>query len=257
MKKIISTTLLLTSFSLVGCEGIHNKFWDNRVVSPEPIASTTNSSFSVPETNIIQKTRDGEPKVATIRSMIQGDLKCYVSILDQGGIKQELGATFDICAQGEKFLSKKVNLTYETVKVNDCESNEPCGKTKEESLITKMDISPNAATQRNKIPDVVTFTNGQWTIAIGGQNSWDGMNNTGNLTYYGCNSGGRCIRLRGGKVNCREGECTIVWKNSDRDYVVKGRMNFKNGHHSVSPSTLIVRQNNKVIATAQGLRPLN
>lgn len=258
MKQIISTTLLLSSFSLASCNGLHNKIWSN-TVNPEPIAPITDSPL--PETNLLPKTdiiktADGKPKVATIKSMIQGDIKCYVVLMDEEGIKQELAAISDICTQGEKLLSKKVNLTYETVKINDCQSNESCGKTKNESLIAKMDVLGNAATKTSNSPDIVTLKNGKWIVTISGRNSWNGVNNTGNLTYYGCSSGGRCIKLRGGKVNCHQGECTITWKNGNQDYIVKGKMNSESGEAFVSPSTLIIRESNKVIATAEGLRPL-
>lgn len=258
MKQVISTTLLLSSFSLASCDGLHNKIWSN-TVNPEPIAPITNSPL--PNTNLspkidIIKTADGKPKVATIKSMIQGDVKCYVVVEDEGGLKQELPAISNVCAEGEEFLSKKVNLTYETVNINDCQSNEPCGKTEDESLIAKMDVLGNAATNTNDSPDIVTLKNGKWIVTIGGLNSWNGVNGTGNLTYYGCSSGGKCIKLRGGKVNCQQGECTITWKNGNQDYIVKGKMNSENDEAFVSPSTLIVRESNKVIATAEGLRPL-
>ena len=261
MKKIISTALLMTSFSLTSCEGLHNQIWSN-TVDPDLMDSRTDNpdraqAKTPAKTNILQKTVDGKPRVATIKSMIQGDLKCYVILVDEQGVNQELGANFDICAQGEKFLSKKVNLTYDTVKVNDCQSNEPCGKTKDESLIVKMDALGSASTISNNYPDIVTLTNGTWTITIGDRNSWDGVNNTGNLTYYGCKSGGKCIKLRGGKVTCRAGECTIAWKNGNQDYIVKGGITTKNPEASMSPSTLIVRQGDTVIATAEGLQPLN
>ena len=259
MKKIISTALLFTSFFLASCHGIHNQIWRNTLNSPMDSSKNRpvpGKAHALPNTNILQKTADGKPKVATIKSMIQGDLKCYVSVVNEQGAKQELGAISDICAQGENFLSKKVSLSYETVKVNDCQSNEPCGKTKDESLITKMDILDSAATKSKNSPDIVTLTNGKWIITISGQNSWNGVNDTGNLTYYGCSSGSRCIKLRGGKVNCRQGECTITWKNGNQDYIVKGKMTTENVEASVSPSTLIIRQSNKIIAKAEGLRPL-
>ena len=266
MKKIISTALLMTSFSLASCEGLHNQIWSNTVEADQIDSMMDNpdrAQAKTPvKTNSPQKTADEKPKIATIKSLIKGDLKCYVVLVDEQSANQELGATFDVCAEGEKFLSTKVNLTYDTVKVNDCQSNEPCEKTKDESLIVKIDPLNSASTKPNKTKpnnyaDIVTLTNGKWTITIGDRNSWDGVNGTGNLTYYGCSSGGKCIKLRGGQVNCQEGECTIAWKNGNQDYIVKGGITAKNGEGSMSPSTLIVLQGNTVIATAEGLQPLN
>lgn len=261
MKKIISMTLLLTSFSLASCEGIHNKIWSNNL-NPEPIGYTRDSpsaaTASTPNhINITEETADGKPKFAVIKSMIQGDSKCYVVLVDGKGVDRELGATSDICTQGEKFLSKKVNLTYETFKVDDCQGNEPCEQTKNESLIVQMDVLDSTSTAHNNSPDVVTLTNGKWIVTIGDRNSWNGVNGTGNLTYYGCNSGGKCIKLRGGKVNCSQGECTITWRNGNQDYTVKGKITPGNREAFMSPSTLIIRQSNQVIARAEGLRPLN
>ena len=261
MKKIISTALLITSFSSVSCDGIQADISSN-TVEPETMNSLMGNPKQIKvnsplKTDSIQKTANGEPKVATIKNMIQGDLKCYVILVDEQGVKQEVDANFDICAQSEKFLSKKVNLAYDTVKVNDCQSNEPCGKTKDESLIVKMDVLGTTSTTPKNSPDIVTLSNGTWTITLGNRNSWNGANGTGNLIYYGCKSGGKCIKLRGGKVTCRQGECTTVWKNGNQDYIVKSGITTGNGKASVSPSTLIIRQSDQVIATAEGLKPLN
>ena len=261
MKKIISTALLITSFSIASCGRIQTNISSN-TVEPETMNSTMGKSEQIkvntlPKTNSIQETAITKPKVATIKNMIQGDLKCYVILVDEQGVKQNIDAISDICTQSEKFLSKKVNLAYDTVKVNDCQSNEACGKTKDESLIVKMDVLGSASKAPQNSPDIVTLTNGNWTITVGNRNSWKGANGTGNLIYYGCKSGGKCIKLRGGKVTCRQGECTTVWKNGNQDYIVKSGITTGNGEASVSPSTLIIRQNDKVIATAEGLTPLN
>ena len=72
--------------------------------------------------------------------MVNGDLMCYVTLVDENNIEHEVGATFEICENPDRFLNQKVRLSYERVPVNDCESAEPCGKTRIESLITKMEI---------------------------------------------------------------------------------------------------------------------
>jgi len=81
------------------------------------------------------------PTVATVKSMVNGDISCYVTLVDQKGKKyQEVPADFEICALEKTFLNKKVRLTYGKARVNDCQSAEPCGKTRIETLITKMKI---------------------------------------------------------------------------------------------------------------------
>lgn len=72
--------------------------------------------------------------------MVNGDLMCYVTLVDENNIAHEVGATFEICENPDRFLNQKVRLSYERVPVNDCESAEPCGKTRIESLITNMQI---------------------------------------------------------------------------------------------------------------------
>ena len=81
------------------------------------------------------------PTVATVKSMVNGDLMCYVNLVDQKGKQyNSVGASFEICAKEKRFLNKKVQLSYSPASVNDCQSAEPCGKSRIETLITKMKI---------------------------------------------------------------------------------------------------------------------
>lgn len=87
-----------------------------------------------------QNKPDKKPTIGTVKSMVMGDLMCYVDLVDNKGIKYNLGASFDFCAREKTFLNKKVRLSYRRVSVNDCQSAEPCGKHRFESLITKMKV---------------------------------------------------------------------------------------------------------------------
>lgn len=83
-----------------------------------------------------------QPQVATVKKMVDGDLMCYVTLVDQRGVKHEsVGATFEVCAKKKMYLNKKVNLVYRQVSVNDCRSAEPCGKTRRQSLIVQMKLA--------------------------------------------------------------------------------------------------------------------
>ena len=62
---------------------------------------------------------------------------CYVDLVDVRGKKYNLGADFEICNQ-TKLVNKQVKVTYKKGNVNDCQSAEPCGKTRIENLIVKM-----------------------------------------------------------------------------------------------------------------------
>ena len=81
------------------------------------------------------------PSIAKVTAMTNGDISCYVDLVDQKGKKYvQVPATFEICAKEKTFLNKKVSLTYNKGSVMDCQSAEPCGKSKIIILITKMKI---------------------------------------------------------------------------------------------------------------------
>jgi hypothetical protein len=51
-----------------------------------------------------------------------------------------------------------------------------------------------------------TISNGEWIITTDNHDSWTGVNNTGNISYKGCDVKGKCIELTGGKVFCRDAQ---------------------------------------------------
>ena len=77
------------------------------------------------------------PTSGKVLKLTNGDLMCYVDLVDARGKKHNLGADFDICNQ-TKLIDKQVKVTYKKDNVNDCQSAEPCGKTRVENLIVKM-----------------------------------------------------------------------------------------------------------------------
>lgn len=81
------------------------------------------------------------PSIAKVTGINQGDLACYVDLVDDNGRKYEgIYATFEICEQPESFLNEKVKLSYREERFNDCESDQPCGKTKLITAITEMQL---------------------------------------------------------------------------------------------------------------------
>ena len=115
--------------------------------------------------------RDGskKPKLGIVKELVNGDLMCYVTLVDKKGIEHNVGASFDICADEKKFVNKKVRAVYEIQSVNDCESAEPCGKTRKESIITKMEVVSEGAEEKSpssnsKSGKSQTLSNGEWTI---------------------------------------------------------------------------------------------
>jgi hypothetical protein len=77
------------------------------------------------------------PTIGKVMKLTSGDLMCYVDLVDAAGKKHTLGADFSICDRSE-FLNKQVRLTYKKIKVSDCQSAEPCGKSKLKNAIVKM-----------------------------------------------------------------------------------------------------------------------
>jgi hypothetical protein len=77
------------------------------------------------------------PSIAKVTGLNQGDLACYVNLVDDEGRTYEVLAHFEIC-QKTSLLNKKVKLTYKREEFNDCQSEEPCGKTQKQLAIVKM-----------------------------------------------------------------------------------------------------------------------
>jgi hypothetical protein len=80
------------------------------------------------------------PRTGTVLKMTNGDISCYIELRDVGGKIHTLSADFNVCEKPDKFLNRRVKLTYERAKVNDCESAEPCGKTRWETLVVRLKL---------------------------------------------------------------------------------------------------------------------
>jgi hypothetical protein len=98
---------------------------------------TTSLLYSLPiAANNLTKNQ-AFPTSGKVLKLTSGDLMCYVDLVDTAGKKYTLGADFSICDRSE-FLNKRVRLTYKKIKVSDCQSAEPCGKSKLKNAIVKM-----------------------------------------------------------------------------------------------------------------------
>lgn len=104
------------------------------------IEATNKKSHSQAKSDESETSATAQPQIGTVKEMVNGDLKCYVTLVDEKGTEHNLGATFEVCEKPETYLNKKVSLTYKIESVSDCQSAEPCGKTKKESLISQMEI---------------------------------------------------------------------------------------------------------------------
>ncbi|WP_310487812.1 hypothetical protein [Chamaesiphon sp. VAR_69_metabat_338] len=77
------------------------------------------------------------PTTGRVLKLTNGDLMCYVDLLDTRGKKHTLGADFAICDRPQ-FVDRLVSLTYRMVQINHCQGNDRCGKTIAKNLIVKM-----------------------------------------------------------------------------------------------------------------------
>ncbi|MBK1987756.1 hypothetical protein A0J48_009435 [Sphaerospermopsis aphanizomenoides BCCUSP55] len=297
MQKLIPTiSLILSCISLVSCSNSPNSTTQetstNTVAQSQPQTSpesegkteipvqTESTSQTVSNTRkknqTTRKKLPKQPQIGTVKELVNGDLLCYVTLVDEKGKESQVGASFEICAEESKFLNKKVRAVYTIESVNDCQSAEPCGKTRQESIITKMEVvdeKTSSKPENSKSASVIvgneivsgeiakeqtpsannktqTISNGEWTITTGNHDSWTGVNNTGDISYKGCDAKGKCIELSGGKVSCRDGRCVTGWTNGDFNYILEQPIT-EDGN---ADSTLIVRKGETEILKATGLK---
>jgi hypothetical protein len=164
-KTIFTTTLLFCSILIVSCgESVNSASQDNKVnqantATANQVNSKSTSTKQLDDIESINKSSNltsnqntsiknnksneidnNNPIFGTIKDMQNGDLKCYVTVVNRDGkLYEGVGAIFEIC-KPDKYVNKKVKMSYELEDVNDCQSSEPCGKTIKEWLITKIEI---------------------------------------------------------------------------------------------------------------------
>jgi hypothetical protein len=256
-KLIVTMAIAIGLIGMTSCVKSENDAPQEAQSNPvEPVKSQDlgNSPASpvVKADNTKQASRE-QPSIGTVKNLVNGDLMCYVTLVDENKIEHEVGADFEVCVNQNTFLNQKVRVFYELVSINDCESAEPCGKSRKESIITKMEII--GQNNPSNLGNSQTISNGEWTITIGNTDSWSGVNGTGNLSYRGCDSKGKCINLTGGQVTCRNGICITGWRNGDYSYSLEQPMdNPDRSRQSESSTTLTVRQGSNVILKATGFK---
>ncbi|MFQ4145430.1 hypothetical protein [Chlorogloeopsis sp. ULAP02] len=149
MKKLISTIAIASSLILISsCDNPQNNTsTETQKDTITQVKKDTPQSNSVKTTtanqdnaNTTKPASSKQPTVGTVKSIQNGDLLCYVSLVDENGKEHNVGADFEMCAQEKTFLNQKVRIYYEIASVSDCQSAEPCGKSRQESIITKMEI---------------------------------------------------------------------------------------------------------------------
>lgn len=213
--------------------------------TPQPGASQPQPVAQAPKEDVT----DLEPEVGIIKRIQTGDLMCYITFTDEQGRARTVGATFELCEQPQQHLNQRRRLVYGVRNVNDCTSNEPCGKTRRTNLVIRLD--PVESKDGGAGADTNVLRNGEWTITVGNSNSWSGVNGTGNLTYRGCNTKGECIDLSGGTITCRDGICATTWRNGSYTYTLSSQITEAPTN---APSTLTIAKNGQVIQRITNLK---
>ncbi|MBF2064504.1 MAG: hypothetical protein IGS39_08795 [Calothrix sp. C42_A2020_038] len=122
----MSTTKNILNLSLVG-------------FSISVLAASTIGFFYSP--SAVQAQKSQRPTVARVTQLSNGDLACYITLVDSKGKKHNsIVGGFDFCAKPKTYLNKRVRLTYGQMRINDCQSAEPCGKTRVVTGIRKMQV---------------------------------------------------------------------------------------------------------------------
>jgi hypothetical protein len=92
------------------------------------------SPVAVRASNLVE-----QPKVGTVVSLEKSNATCYVTLVDEKGIKYEgVPAVFTVCEKPEIFLDQKVSLAYTQVPVKDCPTATDCGSTRLFTFITQI-----------------------------------------------------------------------------------------------------------------------
>ncbi|MFN6531224.1 hypothetical protein [Nostoc sp. ChiSLP03a] len=163
-KSIFTTTLLFCSMLIMSCSNSNNSASQENKANPANTTTATqvnSESISVNQVKLenskktiksasTEKTsakknqskeiKNNNPSSGTIKDMQNGDLKCYVTVVDENGkVYEGVGAVFEVC-EPDKYVNKKVKMSYSLENVSDCQSSEPCGKTIKEWLISKIEI---------------------------------------------------------------------------------------------------------------------
>jgi len=143
-KLIVTMAIAIASIGVTSC--VKSENYGSKEAQSNTVGQVKSKDLGNSQDNFVAKadetkqTSREQPGIGTVKNMVIGDLMCYVTLVDENAIQHEVGADFESCANPNTFLNQKVRVSYELVSINDCQSAEPCGKTRKESIITKMEI---------------------------------------------------------------------------------------------------------------------
>lgn len=195
----------------------------------------------------------GYPEIGTIIDLQVGDISCYATVVDNRAATSTVGATFELCDRADQLIGTNARLIYSIESVADCESSDPCGQSRDDFLISDaVDLGDSWQVLANE----------DWIVTVGRLETWNGVNNTGELTYYACDASpspivpglndpqAGCLALAGGTVDCNDGTCATGWQNGDLTHVLLSPIDETD---QPGASTLQVRDAGTVILDSPGL----
>jgi hypothetical protein len=110
---------------------------------PISLFATSALGFFANPAAVIASNSVDQPRIATVLSMAHKNAACYVTLVDEKGVKYEsVPAVSSICEKQETFLKKKVSLAYNQVPINDCPAATDCSKTRSFTFITQIWLKP-------------------------------------------------------------------------------------------------------------------
>lgn len=202
---------------------------DGEVLSAANETTETQPSTSLPEGIANNATLGNSPEMGWFMSAETKEGLCYVTVMDSEQQTSEVPASDRFCSDRDRFINQNLRFIYDDV---------------------------NSNPQQLAISDVVmlgdnweVLSNGTWTVTVGQMETWDGTNNTGNLTYYGCDEAQECLALEGGKVTCRDGLCSMGWRHENYFYILSTPIVEDGG----APSTLRVHQGGEDLLNAPNM----
>ena len=106
---------------------------------PVSLFATSALGFFANPAAVLASNSVEQPNIATVISMEKLNTACYITLVDEKGIKYEgIPAVFSICGKEGIFLNKKVSLAYNRVPVNDCPTTTNCSRTRVFTFITQI-----------------------------------------------------------------------------------------------------------------------
>lgn len=83
-----------------------------------------------------------KPAIATVRSVVAGDVACYVTLDDGSGEAVEHLAVFEICEREAELVGTRVKLAYtvENVMAAECQGDPECSKSEQAVLVSEANV---------------------------------------------------------------------------------------------------------------------